>query len=197
MVHNEGERTERGGDVSAGSGGRLSPERFAALFREHHRTLWLIAASVLGDRTHAFDAVQEAAMIAMTKLDDFDPSTSFTAWMGQIVRYTALNEGRKLARTKARGSAADDTPPPERGPGLRPAPVGDAAFDARVAEALKGLDDKARACLLLRTVQGMSYAAISTALSLPEGTVMSHVHRAKAVLRDRLATVHAGERGTA
>lgn len=181
--------------MSTGPGGRLSPVGFAALFNEHHRTLWFIAASVLGDRTHAYDAVQEAAMIAMTKLDDFDPSTSFTAWMGQIVRYTALNEGRKLVRTKARGTAQDEGYTHERGLGVRPAPVQDSAFDSKVSEALKGLDERARTCLLLRTVQGLSYAAISTAMGLPEGTVMSHVHRAKAALRDRLATAHAGVEG--
>lgn len=176
--------------MSTGSGDRLSPARFAALLTEHHRTLWFIAASVLGDRTHAYDAVQEAAMIAMSKLDDFDPSTSFTAWMGQIVRYTALNEGRKLVRSKARGTAEDDAREPGGARGEAPSP--DAAFDGKVKEALKTLDERARTCLLLRTVQGLSYAAISIALGLPEGTVMSHVHRAKAALRDRLSTAYVG-----
>jgi RNA polymerase sigma-70 factor (ECF subfamily) len=194
LTYNADDPGDRGGVVSAGPGHRLSRADFAALLREHHRTLWFIAASVLGDKAHAHDAVQEAAMIAMSKLDDFDPSTSFAAWMGQVVRYTALNEGRKLVRTRARGVADDERSGPDRAAAPTPGPE-DAAFDAKVSEALQTLDDRVRACLLLRTVQGLSYAAISTALGLPEGTVMSHVHRAKAALRLRLETAYAGKGG--
>ncbi|MBS0197513.1 MAG: RNA polymerase sigma factor [Planctomycetes bacterium] len=192
-MYNPDGRTDRGGAIYPEAGGRLNRDGFATLFRSHHQTLWMIAASVLGDRTHAHDVLQEAAMIAMGKLDDFDPATSFAAWMGQIVRYTALNEGRKLARTKARGQDEDDSRTHER-PDMSTSPgPHDAAFDAKVAAALKTLDDKARSCLVLRTVQGLSYTSIASALGLPEGTVMSHVHRAKAALRTSLAGAAGGE----
>jgi len=197
-MYNPDASPDRGGGTPSHSrGDRLTPDRFAALYREHHRTLWYIAASVHGDRTHAHDVVQEAAMIAMSKLADFDPATSFTAWMGQIVRFVALNEGRKLQRTRARGSGgnpANDESHYEPIPftlnasSLHPSLVPSLAdFDQSVASAIAMLDEKARACLLLRTVQGLSYAAISTTLAMPEGTVMSHVHRAKAQLREQLA----------
>jgi RNA polymerase sigma-70 factor (ECF subfamily) len=181
----------RGGGVASASGDRLDRNRFAALFAEHHRTLWFIAASVQGDRTQAHDVVQEAAMIALAKLDEFDPATSFVAWMGQFVRYTALNQGRKSRRIRAVGSAPDahhEPMPFTQAHHDQVVPLVGAVdgFDAELAQAIAMLDEKVRTCLLLRTVRGLSYAAIAAALSLPEGTVMSHVHRAKALLREQM-----------
>ena len=48
-----------------------------------------LAAAILHDKTAALDVVQEAAVVAMNKLAEFDPRTSFAAWAGQIVRFLA------------------------------------------------------------------------------------------------------------
>ena len=58
-------------------------------------------------------------------------------------------------------------------------------FDA-VLRSLAALEENARACLLMRTVLGLSYAEIARTLSIPEGTAMSHVHRARKAMRDQL-----------
>jgi DNA-directed RNA polymerase specialized sigma24 family protein len=41
--------------------------------------------------------------------------------------------------------------------------------------------------LLLRTVEKLSYAEIAALMDMPEGTAMSHVHRSKMALRERLS----------
>jgi DNA-directed RNA polymerase specialized sigma24 family protein len=45
--------------------------------------------------------------------------------------------------------------------------------------------------LLLRTIEQMEYSEISKVLQIPEGTAMSHVHRARQHLRERLADLEA------
>jgi DNA-directed RNA polymerase specialized sigma24 family protein len=40
--------------------------------------------------------------------------------------------------------------------------------------------------LLLRTIQKLSYTEIAEIMQIPEGTAMSHVHRSKNELRNRL-----------
>lgn len=162
----------------------LTPEQFAARLSESHRTVWTIAASILNDAQAADDMVQEAVTIALRKLPEFDPATSFAAWFGQIVRFVSLNEARKRRRftgTDQERMSQEPSPPPLPSP--------DTPFDARVQAALESLPEAARSCLLLRTLQGMSFAEIATALSMPEGTAMSHVHRARAVLRERLGSL--------
>ncbi len=47
--------------------------------------------------------VQEAALVAMNRLDSFTPGTSFGAWMSQIVRNIARNAARKDHRRQTTG----------------------------------------------------------------------------------------------
>ncbi len=177
---------------------RLERAEFAVQFEESRRTLWCIAAAVLGGRELADDVLQESALIAFDKIDDFNAHTSFTAWMGQIVRYVALNAARQRARRMTVGSidhhaienpardnhyekAAALNHRGELNPDQR-------IFDDRVLTALNTLTDTARACLLLRVVLDMPYQEIALALGVPEGTAMSHVHRSRRALRDILSS---------
>jgi RNA polymerase sigma-70 factor (ECF subfamily) len=52
--------------------------------------------------------------------------------------------------------------------------------------ALEQVGDVARACLLLRTIESLDYRQIAQLLEIPEGTAMSHVHRARRLLRGQL-----------
>jgi RNA polymerase sigma-70 factor (ECF subfamily) len=55
--------------------------------------------------------------------------------------------------------------------------------------ALVEVGEVPRACILLRTVEGLAYPEIAKLLGIPEGTAMSHVHRTRQLLRTRLASV--------
>lgn len=189
-----------GADVGARPG-RLGPADFARLYQTHWKALWCVAVGVLGDRTLAQDVVQQAAVVGLERLETFDPDTSFTAWMMQIVRNIALNEGRKRGRrrtgladtelldggraTSGRGEGGVETSTGAltgRGqvmPGTEP-------FDDELLRALHTLDETARGCLLMRVVLNMPYKEIALALDVPEGTAASHVHRARTTLRSML-----------
>jgi RNA polymerase sigma-70 factor (ECF subfamily) len=179
---------------------RLTPESFAARFRSVARALWTLAAGVLGDPSEAEDVLQEAFVQALGKLEDFQPGTDFLAWTGKFVRNVALNERRKRARRKTDPADPEwldgDEVRPEGGAGspaahpaidelggLRP---DQGAFDDHLVAGLTELSETARACLLLKVVGELGYAEISRALSIPEGTAMSHVHRARVFLRAHL-----------
>jgi len=173
---------------------RLSLEGFAARFEASSRTLWCIAAGVLGRSDQADDVLQEAAIIAMTKLLQFDAGTSFTAWMGCIVRNVALNHARRRRQAAPAIDphaleavvAQDQRSPVAPLSGTGELDDARECFDDRVLAGLNTLDETARACLLLRTLLDMPYREISLALDIPQGTAMSHVHRARHQLRDRL-----------
>jgi len=170
----------------------LTGTEFAAKYRECSRVLWCIAAGVVNDRSLADDVVQEAAMIALGKLDQFDPSTNFTAWAGQVVRFTALNTARKCNRERMLAAAIRETAGGgfsagrAENAGHPPSALDAEAFDDDVRAALNELDETARECLLMKTTLDMAYADIARILSIPEGTAMSHVHRARKAMRTRL-----------
>lgn len=181
--------------------GALTPTEFGSLFERAAGKLWCVAAAVTSDRDRAPDVVQEAAVIALGKLGEFDPGTSFDAWMAQIVRFVALNERRRSQRRPSRSadptvldstSSPDRDPPDQRGHRSLGALLSDEhAFDDAVLHSLATLEESARACLLMKTVLGLSYAEIARTLSIPEGTAMSHVHRARKAMRDHLKSQEA------
>ena len=175
----------------------IDRQHFAAQFRAVYPTMWRIAAGMIGDRSHAEDIVQEAAIIALDKLDTFAAGSNFAAWMAAIVRRCSLNYARKM---RNRATVATDPvmlDQAEFTTQARIAPaqvVSDAGilhetqteFDDEVLRGLNSLSDEARCCLLLRIVQQLSYAEISDLMQIAAGTAMSHVHRAKNVLRQHM-----------
>jgi RNA polymerase sigma-70 factor (ECF subfamily) len=195
---------------SSGVSRRPDPEAlatFAIQFRAAFRTLWTIAAGIVNDPATAEDVVQEAALTALGKLHEFEPNTNFTAWMAKIVRFIALNQSRRGRRQPASldPAAMDDTLAGRSASGTATSPATQESgafgfvdrlgrlnaerspFDDRVMRALASVSEVARACLLLRTIEGLNYDEISQVLEIPPGTAMSHVHRTRMFLRERLA----------
>lgn len=180
-----------------------SEREFAARLKDSYRVLWIIAVGILRDSDLAEDAVQEAAIIGLQKREQFTQGTSFTAWMGQMVRNVSLNAFRKEKRRRTTSIDAEGMADELRGRNPGPPaltigkdgmlPTDQRHFDDRVMKALAQLGETARTCLLLRTIEGMEYSEISRLLSIPEGTAMSHVHRTRAYLREQL-TDYAGSK---
>ncbi|MEO1495976.1 MAG: RNA polymerase sigma factor [Planctomycetota bacterium] len=183
---------------------QIDAAEFARLFDEAYPRLWTIAAAIVNDRDLAQDIVQESAMTGLRRLADYQPGTNFGAWMGQIVRFTALNSRRSATSRKMQavethqfsetveGDAAETDEPIDRQGRL----VDDQQdFDDEVARAIDALDPERRSCLLLRVVHNLSYQEISEQLGVPEGTAMSHVHRAKSSMRKALSADAPAPRG--
>lgn len=146
--------------------------------------------------TDAEDIVQDAALRAFRSLPDLRASDG-RAWFLAIVRrcaftFLARNRPNELvqwdaaeapeAAAAARGDAFGAAPPatPE-------AEVLAAEQSVRFETAVDGLPLPFRAVLVLREIDGFSYAEIATILDIPIGTVMSRLARARAVLMDAFA----------
>jgi len=183
----------------------MTAGEFSELFRKSFRVLWLVAAGIVSDRTLAEDVVQEAAIVAFQKRSQFESGTNFTAWIAQMVRFTALNhrrKERKYARPSSESgileNANENAHSHGRSTNLNTTsrirlttdfdlPADQAHFDDHVISALNEVSAEGRACLLLRVIENLEYKEISQILDMPEGTAMSHVHRTKQFLRDRLS----------
>lgn len=204
LHHRKGDSEQSVGEA----GGALTAAGFTKHLQESWRALWCVAAGAARDRDRAEDVLQEAALIGWTKRADFQPGTNFKAWMARIVKHVASNERRRVGRRKTsaadpasldesmgRGVARSATGEPIRMDGGPQGENADEMFDDEVLAALEFIEETARTCLLLRVVQDMPYKEIAQTLEIPEGTAMSHVHRARKALAERLSTTHGGGAG--
>jgi RNA polymerase sigma-70 factor (ECF subfamily) len=155
-----------------------------------------VAAGIIGKMSDAEDIVQQAYSIAIEKNQSFDSRDQFLGWLVGVVKYCALNVRRKRARRKTTAvDPADMQSFVVDSSSTETASTIDAknleslkgSFDDEVVRALGNISDDARTCLLLKTVENMSYKEIATLMQIPEGTAMSMVHRARTSLRKELA----------
>lgn len=81
-----------------------TPEGFTALVRTHHRELLVYALALTKDSHTAHEIVQDAFVVAFEKIDAFDVTRDFGAWMRGITR----NKWREWIRKNSRPEVPDD-----------------------------------------------------------------------------------------
>jgi RNA polymerase sigma-70 factor, ECF subfamily len=149
--------------------------------------LYNFACYLARDRMEADDLVQETYLKGLKGFSSFQLGTNFRAWMFRILHNTFLTSKSGLA---ARTVSLDDDEQE-----LRPVAVTretpeslllQSASDEMVRAAIAGIPVIYREALLLCDVEEMSYQEIADTLSIPIGTVMSRISRARRAVRDRL-----------
>jgi RNA polymerase sigma-70 factor, ECF subfamily len=156
-----------------------SDDAFAALVRMHQRRAYGVARSIVLSHEDAEDAVQEAFLHAHRALGRFMPEQSFGAWLYRIVSNAALDLVR---RRKVRET--DELPETVALPFRDPGESGE--LRARLARALRKLQPRQRAVIVMHDVEGFTHGEIGDALGIPEGTARSDLHHARAALRGLL-----------
>jgi RNA polymerase sigma-70 factor, ECF subfamily len=136
------------------------------------------ARALTHDAIAADDLVQQALLRAWTRAETFRNGGSLRAWLFAIL-HNEFVSGLRRQRAEARAISSLSMDQVEEGEaghefGLRLAETG-----RRIAQ----LPAAQRAVLHLIAVEGMSYQQAAHTLSVPIGTVMSRLGRARAALR--------------
>lgn len=153
-------------------------------------SLYNLAGWLTENRQEAEDLVQETYLKALKGFPSFQPGTNFRAWIYRILRNTFLTSRTGLQATRTVPLDAEDneeetnimavtTDTPES------LLLGRASQHA-IQSALKKLPVMFREVLLLCDVEEMSYREISETVSIPLGTVMSRLSRARRAMRKAL-----------
>ena len=149
--------------------------------------LYNFARWLARDSNDAEDLVQETYLKALRSFVSFQPGTNFRAWIFQILRNTFLSSRSKL---ECRLTVARD--PEEDGPEPAvdmetPETILMNRFNSQLVQrAIDDLPVHYRETLLLCEVEEMSYLEIAEILSIPMGTVMSRLARARKSVRESL-----------
>ena len=146
----------------------------------HMRAAYNLARWLVRNDHDAEDIVQESFLKAYKAQASFRGSEPKT-WMLAIVRNTALDFRRrdKSGIVVPLGDQVhepkDHSPDPER-------VLLDQSRRERVRQAISQLAEEFREVIVLRELEGLSYKEIASVLSIPMGTVMSRLSRARNLL---------------
>jgi RNA polymerase sigma-70 factor, ECF subfamily len=135
----------------------------------------------------AEDLVQETYVKALKGFSSFQLGTNFRAWMYRILRNTFLTSRTGLRVTMTVPLDPEQDEPELAAENETPETILIKRSDSQlVVSAIDDLPVHHREVLLLCDVEEMSYQEIADTLSIPVGTVMSRLSRARRTLRDHL-----------
>ncbi|HXX64861.1 MAG TPA: sigma-70 family RNA polymerase sigma factor [Bacteroidota bacterium] len=154
------------------------------------------AVYLTGNREEASDLLQETFLKAFRFFDKFEPGTNAKAWLYRIMRNTYINEYRRTKRVPELVEYDEQVSSYQMLPSetRKPDEVEGEIFEDEIAVAIASLPEKFKSVIVLRDVEDLPYEEIAEALSIPIGTVRSRLHRARAILFDRLKK-YAKDRG--
>jgi RNA polymerase sigma-70 factor, ECF subfamily len=172
----------------------LHDERaFNALVKAYERRIFALVLRMVGSPAEAEDIAQEVFVQVFKAIGSFRRESKLSTWIYRIainlcknrskyhrVRHTAdqepLDAQAERVPVDARGSYSDIARPDEMASGKQ--------VERIVQEAIAELEPSFRECLILRDVEDLSYEDIVEITGLPEGTVKSRIHRARAQLKE-------------
>ena len=138
------------------------------------------ARSLTRDDQDADDVVQDALLRAIERQETFQPDRSRRRWLLAIVHNVFFSAKRREASEARRNSRFAETLVDRLEPGQE-----EHARLAEIARQFAALPEHHRAVLHLTAIEGMSYQQAAETLSVPVGTVMSRLARARTALRER------------
>lgn len=139
------------------------------------------ARGLAGTADRADDLVQAACERALSRIQQWTPGTRLDSWMFRIIQTIWLDERRAAKVRSGEGTVeAEDAGAELSVDGSREMEA-HLTFDA-VRRAMARLPEEQQAVLMLVCVEGQTYKEAADALSIPIGTVMSRLARARVAL---------------
>ena len=166
-------RRAQSGDVDA----------FEVLYREHSGRIFALCLRLSGgETTEATELLQDVFIKAWRRLASFRGDSAFYSWLHRLAVNTMLENTRGDRRRIARVLPMGDT-------SALPGAARASGVDVRMEmeEAIASLPRGARLAFVLHDVEGYQHQEIAEQLRISVGTVKAQLHRARRLLRDRLA----------
>ena len=164
----------------------MSAQEISALLPSLLPRLWRFALRLAVDRHDAEDLVQRACVRALEKQHQYRPGTSALNWLLSIVHSVWLNEVR-ARQFRRRASVRWTTESADTFADRSTAQTPDVdVLHRQIIAAVEELPDAQRAVMVLVAVEGLTYQEAAEALSIPIGTVMSRLARARMKIGETL-----------
>jgi len=168
---------------------------FELIMRRHNPRLYRIARGILRNEAEAEDAVQESYVRAFEKLEAFQSTGPFSAWLAKITVNESLKRLRQYAR-KRNHITLDDPAHSHEATAMSeltfsgPDPEQLAArkdFRQVLETAIDKLPEVYRMAFIFRGVEEMTVIETAEILEIEPATVKTRYHRARNLLKQHLS----------
>ena len=165
-------------------------------FMVHIDALYNFAFKLTLDEDEAKDLLQDTCMKAFRFIDSFEKGTNAKAWLFRILKKNFINDYRKKSKTpgmvdyqevETYYNSEDGESPVEITTDLRSETIKGMLGD-EITNALNSMDVDFRTVIILCDLEGFKYEEMAKILDIPIGTVRSRLHRARNILKEKLAT---------
>ena len=176
---------QRDADIAALLRAGEAAQAFTQLVERYDAKVFRLCSALLRDTALAQDTAQDTFLRVWRAMDRYDPASgAFSTWIYTIARNRCLTV---LAREPSPQSSLSHTDIWDQAEQIAIAPVtNDAASLAWLRQQVDALPAHFRNCLTLFYYEDHSVAEVAAMLGLPEGTVKTHLYRARAALHDAL-----------
>jgi RNA polymerase sigma-70 factor (ECF subfamily) len=163
-------------------------DAFAKLVEQHQRRVFNLVFRMLQQYEEANEVTQETFLAAWQGMTTFRGDARFSTWLYRIAYNCALKQLEQRKRDQAlqvvvrAEQAAANREREER----VDVELEIHARQSAVHEQLCALPAKYRVVLVLRHLQEMTYEEMAEILTLPIGTIKTHLFRARNLLKERL-----------
>lgn len=179
---------------------RRDERAFNELVQLYEQRVFRLVFRMLGRRDEAEDMVQEVFVQVFKAIDSFRGDSKLSTWIYRIAVNLCKNRAKYLSRR--RSDAQDELEPVAEWKSLhegRGVTVGETnqpdhvvqgyQLEIIVKRGISQLEPDFREVLVLRDVEDLPYEEIVEITGLPEGTVKSRIHRARLMLKTRVAAL--------
>ncbi len=162
-------------------------DAFALLVQRHQRRVFNLVYRIIQDYEETNEITQEAFLAAWQGLPSFRGDARFSTWLYRIAYNCSLKQLEVRKRDKALQAAMQIEQMEQERLGERADAILEAQeCQAHVRNQLSLLPAKYRIVLVLRHLQEMTYEEIAEILTMPVGTIKTHLFRARNLLKERL-----------
>ena len=167
---------------------RGDQDAFAQLVQRYQRRIFNLVYRMLQQYEEASEITQETFLAAWQGLPSFRGDARFATWLYRIAYNCALKQLETRKRDWALQAAlqAEQALESENTYKRADAQIDEHERQAFVQEHLSRLPAKYRAVLILRHLQDMTYEEMAEILTMPVGTIKTHLFRARNLLKQRL-----------
>ena len=164
---------------------------FEDLVREHERMVFSITYHFLRNAAAAEEVAQDVFLELFRSLPKLESHDHVTFWLRRVACHRCIDYTRRNKKAAAEVSW-DDLPEPSRG-SADAAAHGDPMLSKRLRQVIATLPEKMRLIVILRYQEEAALEEIAEALRIPLNTVKSTLHRAHAMLREKIGTAIGAE----